>query len=242
MDKSVDKRIRNILEDNITNINLLHYFRKRPIFLGSIQKRYFEILPLIKTGLIKDFNPKRSYKFVMDKLENFFYAKYQEKIESLNWRLKKANEKRKNKKISEKAKLRKLKDKASILTEKIQQLKSAMKKDPFYQFLLFMRNNRSIIYNQRIADEEQKAKNIILTYLKKCAGKTWKKCYQFLIEEGIYHQFNPAKQYCLTEMGKTVQEKLKKERKANLEGISNQSRHEKEQEEEFKKLMEDLNF
>ena len=46
-------------------------------------------------GLIKCQKAENSYIFNLDKLENYFYAKYQEKIDIMRLKIKEAKEKKK---------------------------------------------------------------------------------------------------------------------------------------------------
>src|SRR5271157_2153749 len=71
-----------ILEDyDSGKLDLLHYFSKTrsdgsiaPIFLGgSIKRKYHEIEPLIRQGLVEVHPPAWSYTFYRDKIEDFIF-------------------------------------------------------------------------------------------------------------------------------------------------------------------------
>jgi len=88
MEETIEHKAEMIQEGNVKNIELISYFKgstiKSPIYLGVIQKKYAEIKPLIDHGLINDLDPVKSYVFNLDKLENSFYKKFQEKIDNLS--------------------------------------------------------------------------------------------------------------------------------------------------------------
>ena len=56
MEKSLEQRIEMIFDENVTNIELISYFKrstkKTAVFLGDINRKYTEIRSLIDKGLI----------------------------------------------------------------------------------------------------------------------------------------------------------------------------------------------
>jgi hypothetical protein len=98
MEENLNHKAEMILKDNVKNLELISYFNnsniKTPVYLGVIQRNYAEIKSLITNGLIEDLEPVKSYIFNLDKLENYFYKKFQEKIDNLKTEI----WKRKNKK------------------------------------------------------------------------------------------------------------------------------------------------
>ena len=95
MQASLEEIADDLMDKGITNIELISYFKrsteKTPVFLSVINRNYAEIRPLLNNGLIKDLEPIKSYIFYIDKLENYFYEKYQEQIDELKseiWRRK----------------------------------------------------------------------------------------------------------------------------------------------------------
>ena len=66
MENSLEQKAQSILEENVKNIDLISYFckstKKTPIFLSEIQRKYAEIIPLLKEGLVKDENPYKNVK------------------------------------------------------------------------------------------------------------------------------------------------------------------------------------
>ena len=55
--------------------------------MSVIQRNYPEIKPLLAKKLIIDLKPVKSYEFHLDKFENFYYQKYQEKIDFLKYEI-----------------------------------------------------------------------------------------------------------------------------------------------------------
>jgi hypothetical protein len=95
MEENLNHKAEMLINDSIKNLELISYFKdsniKSPVYLGVIQRTYTEIKSLIKYGLIEDLEPVKSYQFNLDKLENYFYKKFQEKIDNLKaeiWRRK----------------------------------------------------------------------------------------------------------------------------------------------------------
>jgi len=98
MEETLNYKAEMIQEGTVKNLELISYFKgstvKSPIYLGVIQRKYAEIKPLISHGLIKDLDPVKSYIFNLDKLENNFHKKFQEKIDNLKTEIwKRKNEK-----------------------------------------------------------------------------------------------------------------------------------------------------
>ena len=99
MSEPIEDKAEQIIKQDITNIELISYFKrsaiKTPVFLSVINRNYAEIKPLLNYDLIRDFEPVKSYEFNIDKLENYFYELYQEKIDFLKdeiWRRRRKKE------------------------------------------------------------------------------------------------------------------------------------------------------
>jgi len=269
MEASLDKKVATIIKENIKNIELISYFKKStiktPVFLNVIQRKYAEIRPLLNKGLLKDLKPIRSYIFTLDKLENFFYSMFQEKIEFLKdeiWR-----RKRKKTEIIIKTeeltpevscedydlKLRECLElaKKSIVeldTMEVEKedfnniiggLQEKMKQHPIYKFLLFIRNDNDIIFNKRTEDNAGIIHKKILSYSNECMpGNGWS-FFSELKKNGFYKEYSPAKNYFITELGLLVDSKLR-EHKWTQEEEYQKTKEEIGQEKEFKKLKKQL--
>ena len=95
MEKSLEQRTETIFNDTIKNIELISYFKrsteKTSVFLGDINRNYAEIRSLLDKGLVIDKKAVKTYIFYLDKFENYFYERHQEKIDFLKaeiWRRK----------------------------------------------------------------------------------------------------------------------------------------------------------
>ncbi|MFX1503692.1 MAG: hypothetical protein ACFFDH_22215 [Promethearchaeota archaeon] len=121
------------------------------------------------------------------------------------------------------------------------ELQEKKQSDPLHNFLLYIRNDKEIIFNKRTEDDDGLIHRKILNYLNKSTnGKGW----QFFTElkkKGFFKEFSPAKTYFITELGLMVDRKLKEmiwEQEENFE----QTEMEKAQEEEFNKLKDLLDL
>ncbi len=272
MQVSIEQLAENILNQNVKNIRLISYFKrstsKTPIFLSQIKRNYAEIRPLLNNGLIKDFDPVKSYEFFIDKLENCFYESYQEKIDFLKdeiWRRKRA----KNNLIKKAEELepkegdkdydnklhdclefaRKtidMLDKMELEKEDfnnvIEKYQEKMKEDPVYKLLLYVRNDKEIIFNKRTADDEQIVRKKLLTYAEACVPGEAKDLVMEMKSRGFYKEYSPAKNYYITDIGLIVDKKLKERSWEEQEEIEDLRPEEELQEEEFKRLKAEFNL
>lgn len=240
MENSLEQKAKAILEENIKKIELISYFckstKKTPIFLSDIQKKYAEIIPLLKKGLIKDENPVKSYIFNLDKFENYFYQKYQGEIDFLIgeiWRRKrKKNElvqltedmepeigskdyDQKLREVLDFAKksideLDKMEIEKEDFNNEVGGLQEKMKKDLYYKFLFFVRNDKDFVFNKRTEDDKGIIHKKILIYLNECTeGKGWN-FFTELKKKIFFKEYSPAKNYYITKLGLCVDYNLKK--------------------------------
>lgn len=271
MEEFLDKKAEVIIKENIKNIELINYFIKStvktPVFLSIIQRNYAEIKPLLNRGLLKDLKPVKSYIFNLDKLENYFYSIFQEKIDFLKddiWR-----RKRKKTEIIKKTegltpeedcedydlKLRECLEfaKKSITeldTMEVEKedfnniiggLQEKMKQHPIYKFLLFIRNDKDIVFNKRTEDNPRIIHKKILSYSDECmSGKGWS-FFSELKKKRFYKEFSPAKNYFITKLGSLVDSKLR-ERKRTEEEDYHKTKEELSQDDEFDKLKKQFGF
>jgi hypothetical protein len=265
MEKSLEQRTETIFNDTIKNIELISYFKrsteKTSVFLGDINRNYAEIRSLLDKGLVIDKKAVKTYIFYLDKFENYFYERHQEKIDFLKaeiWRRKRT----KNELIEltesitpdegcedYEEKLRTCLEFAkksigqldAMEMEKedynniVGQLQEKKQNDPLHTFLMHIRNDKEIIFNKRTEDNDGIIHKKILNYLNKCTqGKGWHS-FTELKKKRFLREFSPAKSYYITELGLTVDEKLKK-KKWEQEFDFEKNDMEKAQEDEFNKL------
>ena len=240
MEKTLEQRAESILKEDIKNIDLISYFckstKKTPIFLSDIQRKYAEIIPLLKEGLIKDENPVKSYIFNIDKFENFFYQKYQGIIDLLKgeiWKRKrKKNElvqmtetlepeagssdyDQKLREVLEFAKksiqeLDKMELEKEEFNNEVGGLQDNMKQDLYYKFLFFIHNDKDIVFNKRTEDDEGKIHKKLLIYLNECTdGKGWN-FFKELKNKNFLKEYSPAKNYYITKLGVCVDHNYKR--------------------------------
>ncbi len=271
--ESLEHVAENILKENLKNIELISYFCKStskiPVFLSCIQRNYAEIKPLIRLGLVKDLKPVKSYEFHIDKFENFFYQKYQETIDLLKdeiWMRKRkkaelveiienmvpAEESKDfDQKLSEcldfaRKSIKELDDmemEKEDFNNVVGELQEKMQNDPLYKFLLFVRNDKGIIFNKRTEDNEGVIHKKILGCFNKCKaeqGKEWN-FFTVLKKNGFYKEYSPAKNYFITDLGLCVDSKLRDLKWAQDEDY-HKSEEEIAQEEEFNKLKQLVGF
>lgn len=272
MEDSVKHKAVTIIKENIKNLDLICYFCKStiktPIFLGVIQRKYQEIKPLLTKDLIIDLKPVKSYEFHLDKFENFFYQKYQEKIDFLKYEIWK--KKRKKDELIKKTEdnvpemdcedydqklqeilvfarkaindLDKMEMEKEHFNNLIGQLQEEMKKDPFYKFLFFIRNDKDIVFNKRTEDKEVIIHKKILNYLNECSeGSGWK-LYKILQNKGFFKEYSPAKNYYISDLGLCVDSKLREIKWLSDDEDYQKTEEEIAQEEEFNKIKECFNF
>jgi len=265
MEETLNHKAEMIQEENVKNVELISYFKgstvKSPIYLGVIQKKYAEIKPLINHGLIKDLDPVKSYVFNLDKLENFFYKKFQEKIDNLKseiWRRK--NEKTEIIRLTEEmepdegcedyevklyeclefakksiSELDKMEGEKEDFNNLIGNLQEKLKQHPMYKFLLIIRNDKSFIFNKRTEDTDGIIHKKILNSSHQCMPDNGRTFFTDLIKNGFYKEFSAAKNYIMTELGSLVDSKLRAFKWA--QGDEHQkTADEIAQEEEFDKL------
>jgi len=272
MEESVKHKAITIIKQNIKNLDLISYFCKStiktPIFLGVIQRKYPEIKSLITKKLIIGLKAVKSYEFHLDKFENFFYQKYQEKIDFLKSEIWKRKRKKDELiKITEESvpemdsedydqKLQEvlvfarnaIKDLDEMEMEKenfnnvIGQLQEEMKKDPFYKFLFFIRNDKDIIFNKRTEDSNSLIHKKILNYLNECAeGNGWN-LFKILKNKGFFKEFSPAKNYFISDLGLCVDSQIREIKWCSDDEDYEKTEEELAQEDEFNKLKEIYNF
>ena len=265
MEKSLEQRIEIIINDNVKNIELISYFKRSTkrtsVFLGDINRKYAEIRPLIDSGLLIDQNAVKTYIFCLDKFENYFYEKYQEKIDFLKVEIRRRKRKKNElieltENITPKEGCDDYEEKLHICIEFAKQsigdlddmeiekedynnivgeLQEKKQNDPLHDFLLYIRNDKEIIFNKRTEDFNGVIHKKILGYLNKCTeGKGWH-IFTELKKKRFFKEFSPAKSYYITELGLMADEKLK-EKKWKKEVDFEKNEIEKAQEDEFNKI------
>ncbi|MBN1802594.1 MAG: hypothetical protein JW891_13865 [Candidatus Lokiarchaeota archaeon] len=258
---------------NIKNIELISYFNKStiktPVFLSTIQKRYSEIKALLENGFIKASKPVKSYFFNINKLEDFFYETYQEKIDLLKEyiTLNKQEQERIVQSVEEMepnsgsedydtrlkecvlyAKncledIKQLKIQKKEFKKVIYDLRDGMVRDPFYKFILFVRNDKEFVFNKRTEDHDGRIKKILLHYANSCTNGNGQKLLSLLKNQNFYKEYSPAMNYYITELGKQVDLELKKFRWEESEYEQyEKTAEELLQEEELEKLREFIGF
>ncbi len=271
MGETLNQKAEMIQEENVKNLELISYFKgstvKSPIYLGVIQRNYAEIKPLINKGLIKDLASVKSYVFNLDKLENFFYKKFQEKIDNLKSEIwKRKNEKTDIIRLTEEmepdegcedyevklyeclefakksiSELDKMEGEKEDFNNIIGDLQEKLKLHPMYKFLLIIRNDKDFIFNKRTEDKDGIIHKKILNSSHQCMPNNGRAFFTDLIKNGFYKEFSPAKNYVMTELGSLVDTKLRELKWA--QGDDHQkTADEIAQEEEFDKLKEVLGF
>lgn len=271
MEENLNQKAETILNDNVKNLELISYFKnstiKTPIYLGVIQKKYAEIKSLIDNGLIKDLEPVKSFIFNLDKLENYFYKRFQEKIDNLKteiWRRK--NKKTEIIKLTEEMEpdegcddyelklyeclefakksileLDKMEGEKEDFNNIIGDLQEKLKQHPMYKFLLIIRNDKDFIFNKRTEDKDGVIHKKILNSSHQCMPNNGRTFFTDLLKKGFYKGFSPAKNYIITELGSLVDSKLR-ELKWAQDDDHQKTADEIAQEEEFDKLKEVLGF
>jgi len=268
MENSLEQRAEELLKEDIKNIELISYFckstKKTPIFLSDIQKKYAEIIPLLKKGLVKDENPVKSYIFNIDKFENFFYEKYQGEIDLLKgeiWKRKRkkntlvqmtedlepevgtADYDQKLREVLEFAKksieeLDKMEGEKEDFNNEVGDLQNNMKQDLYYKFLFFIRNDKDIVFNKRTEDDKGVIHKKILIYLNECTeGKGWN-FFKELKNKNFFKEYSPAKNYYITKLGVCVDYNFKKKEWEKEENYQ-KTEAELAQEKEFDKFLND---
>ena len=268
MEKSLEQRIEMIFDDNVKNIELISYFKRSTkrtsVFLGDINRKYAEIRPLIDKGLIIDQNAVKTYIFYLDKFENYFYEKYQEKIDFLKVEIRRRKRKKNElieltENITPEEGCDDYEEKLRICLEFAKQsigelddmeiekedynnivgeLQEKKQNDPLHDFLIHIRNDKEIVFNKRTEDINGVVHKKILNYLNKCTKGT--KGWHFFTElkkKGFLREFSPAKSYYITELGLLADEKLKRmkwEQDVDVE----KNEIEKTQEDEFNKIID----
>ncbi|MHA1987534.1 MAG: hypothetical protein ACW98D_12925 [Promethearchaeota archaeon] len=271
MEENLNQKAEMLINDSVKNLELISYFKdsteKSPIYLGVIQRNYAEIKSLITNGLIKDMEPVKSYVFNLDKLENYFYKKFQEKIDNLKTEIwKRKNKKTEIIKLTEemepdegcedyelklyeclefaKKSISEL-DQMEVEKEKfndiVGELQEKLKEHPIYKFLLIVRNDKSFVFNKRTEDLENIIHKKILNNSHECMPNDNRAFLNNLVKKGFYKEFSPAKNYIITELGSVVNSKLK-EFKWDQDDKHSKTAEEIAQEEEFEELKEIFGF
>lgn len=271
MNGPLENRARRILEDRITNIELISYFRrstlKTPIFLSVINRKYPEIKALVYSGLVNDIAPVKSYIFYLDKFENYFYSLYQEQIDNMKddiWRRKRKKtniiqltEEMEPDENSEDFELQLQKvlefarnsigqlDDMEIEKEDMNKdigiLQGQMKQDPYHRFLMLIQSDRDIIYNKRTEDNNNIIHKKILNYLNDSSGGKGWQLMTELKKNGFFKEFSPAQNYYITELGLAV-DCLLKQNVWCQEDFYEKTPEELAQEEEFNRLKATFGF
>jgi len=271
MEETLNYKAEMIQEGTVKNLELISYFKgstvKSPIYLGVIQRKYAEIKPLISHGLIKDLDPVKSYIFNLDKLENNFHKKFQEKIDKLKTEIwKRKNEKTEIIRLTEEmepdegcedyelklyeclefakksiSELDKMEGEKEDFNNIIGDLQEKLKQHPMYKFLLIIRNDKDFIFNKRTEDKDGVIHKKILNSSHQCMPNNGRTFFTDLIKNGFYKGFSPAKNYIITELGSLVDSKLR-ELKWTQDDDHQKTADEIAQEEEFDKLKEVFGF
>jgi len=271
MEGPLENRARQLLEANITNIELISYFRrstlKTPIFLSVINRKYPEIKALVYNGLINDIAPVKSYIFHLDKFSNHFYSLYQQKIDDMKddiWRRKRKKndiiqltEEMEPDENSEDFELQLQKvlefarnsigelDGMEIekedMNKEIGILQEQMEGDPYHRFLMLIQSDRDIIYNKRTEDNDSIIHKKILNYLNDSTGGKGWQKMTELKNKGFFKEFSPAKNYYITELGLSVDCLLKRS-VWQQEDVYEKTAEESAQEEEFNRMKEIFGF
>jgi len=267
-DESLTHKAETIINGNVKNLELISYFckstSKTPVFLSVIQRNYPEIKPLIKEGLIVDSEPIKSYIFNLDKFENYFYEKYQEKIDYLKdqilFRKRKKDEliditesmepekdcedyEQKMREVLVFARksiddLDKMEMEKEDFNHIVGELQKEMMKDFLYKFLFYIRNDEDIIFNKRTEDNESVIHTKILNYLNDCdKGNGWK-MFTSLKKKGFFKEFSPAKNYYISDLGLCVDLKIKEIKWSQDDENYQKTEDEIAQEKEFNDLIE----
>ncbi|MHA2182254.1 MAG: hypothetical protein ACXAAH_12625 [Promethearchaeota archaeon] len=271
MGENLNHKAEMILNDSVKNLDLISYFKnstiKTPIYLGVIQRNYAEIKSLITNGLIEDLPPVKSYIFNLDKLENHFHKKFQEKIDNLKteiWRRK--NKKTEIIRLTEEmepdegcedyelklyeclefakksiSELDQMEEEKEDFNNIVGELQEKLKQHPMYKFLLIVRNDKEFIFNKRTEDQENIIHKKILNSSHECMPDDSRTFFTNLIKKGFYKEFSPAKNYIITELGSLVDSKLKEIIWAQ-DDTPQKKAEEIAQEEEFEKLKEIIGF
>ncbi len=240
MQASIDDFVVGIFEKNVKNLVLISYFKgstvKSPVFLSVINKNYAEIRSLLANDLIIALKPVKSYIFNIDLMENCFYQAYQEKIDFLKDEILR-RKRAKTKLITMTEELKpfegvedyddKLKNCLEFARQSIDSLdkmelekedfnkmvanyQEKMKEDPVYKFLLYVRNDKEIIFNKRTEDNEEIVRRKILRYSEACMPEKSRVFFTSLKKKGFYKEYSPAQNYYITELGLLVDKKLKR--------------------------------
>jgi hypothetical protein len=272
MAESLEQDAVKIINGNVKNVHLISYFKhstiKTPVFLSVIQRNYAEIRPLLNNGLIHDFEPVKSYELHIDKLENFFYQKYQGRIDDLKdeiWR-----RKRNKTKIVQFTETMEPEKGSSDYDQKLQEclqyarnaikdldlmehekeeynyevgaLQESMKIDPIYRFLMFIRNDRELIFNKRVEDNESVVLKKVYIYSEKSLPGKGRELFNELKKNGFFKAYSPAKNYYISDLGLSVDRKLREINWDQEIEDCDKTEEEQCQEKEFNKLKEELHF
>ncbi|MFX1238024.1 MAG: hypothetical protein ACFFAS_20505 [Promethearchaeota archaeon] len=268
MQVSIEQLAEQLINQNLKNIELISYFKKStaktPVFLSVINRNYAEIRPLLNNGLVKDYDPVHSYEFFIDKLENYFYEAYQEKIDFLKDEI--CRRKRAKQNLIKKAedlepesgcedydeKLRQcleftkktinVLDKMELEKEDFNHMignyQEKMKEDPIYKFLFYVRNDKEIVFNKRTEDNTHSVRKKLLKYAEACVPGEGRDLIIKLKKMKIYKEYSPAKNYYITDLGLNVDSQLKQRAWKQENEIKNKLPEEKAQDVEFERIKE----
>jgi len=272
MSKLEEDKAEQIVKQKVTNIELISYFKlstiKTPVFLSVINRNYAEIKPLLNNDLVKDFEPVKSYQFNIDKLENYFYELYQEKIDFLKdeiWRRRRKKEdfisqteeltpEEGSEDFEEKLRaciefarqsvgeLDKMEVEKEDFNNDVGVLQERMAQDPIYKFLFYIRNDEDLVFNKRTEDNDGIIQKKLLSYANASRPEMGGYFLKELKEKGFYKEYSPAKNYYISKLGLFVDEILKKLKWTQDEDDYEKTENEMEQEKEFSRLLDEFDI
>ncbi len=271
MSENIEEKAEQVLTKDVTNIDLISYFKgstiKTPVFLSVINRNYAEIKPLLNNDLIRDFEPVKSYIFNIDKFENHFYELYQEKIDILKEEIWRRRRKKKDfisqteemtpeegsEDYEEKLRaciafaresvgeLDKMELEKEDFNHSVGILQEKMAQDPIYKFLFYVRNDKDIIFNKRTEDNHGNTRKKLFQYANASRPEMGGYFLKELKDQGFYKEYSPAKNYYITKVGLRVDEKIKNQKWTQDDDNFEKTKEEMEQEKEFSKYLETIN-
>ena len=126
------------------------------------------------------------------------------------------------------------------LHDTILKAQSEMKSDPLYQFLIMVRNDTKLKFNVRCCDDGGSMSEKLERYLNECKKGCGRELLDFLQQEGFFRDFSPAKRYFLSDLGKSVERKIRTTKVKNQK--LSRTKEEQEQAREFSRLIEQLDI
>ncbi len=120
----------------------------------------------------------------------------------------------------------------------IGEFQKKMKQDIYYKFLLFIRNDKDMVYNKRTEDDKGVIHKKMLNYLNESTnGKGWNSFTEFK-KNDFFKEYSPAKNYYITKLGLCVDFHIKKNKWDQDEEFQ-KNEEEIAQEKEFEKILQD---